>query len=159
MTGFSVLVGDPYKTCDDGDVICVTTNAEVKVNGRAVMGRGCAKFVADNFKDIDKKLADFLLKYGNRVFNLGVNEYKGKKIRIVSFPTKNMWRDNSSLELISASAKQLVELANKMGFEKVYVPIPGCSNGKLRWSRVKLELACLDDRFIVYSLEQHLFNM
>lgn len=150
-------MGDAYDVCRDGDIVCVTTNGEVKVNGRAVMGRGCAEFVAKNFNGTDKKLAEYLKTYGNRVFNLGKYSHKGHIIRIVSFPTKNLWRDKSSLDLIEKSAKELLLLSDKLGANKIFIPIPGCSNGKLKWSQVRERLIALDERFTVYSTEPELF--
>lgn len=158
MTTFGIFEGNAYDVCESGDAVCVTTNGEIKVNGRAVMGRGCAEYVAKTFPGTADKLAVLLKQYGNRAFNLGTYSHKGNQIRIISFPTKNKWRDASSLALINASAKQLVEMADKFGLKRVYIPIPGCSNGQLVWSRVKQELAVLDDRFIVYSTEPNLFQ-
>lgn len=155
---FTTTVSNPYDKKEAITIICVTTNGEIRKDGRAVMGAGCAKFVRDNFKDIDRKLAGYLRQYGNRVFNLGKHTYKGKEVIILTFPTKNLWNDESSLELIGTSSKQLVELSNKFNFKQVYIPIPGCSNGKLVWSDVKNVLNALDERFVVYSLRAQDFK-
>ena len=72
------MVGNPYNSFNEFDVICVTTNGEVRKDNKAVMGAGCAKFVRDNFEGVDLKLAVYLRQYGNRVFNLGKYVYKGK---------------------------------------------------------------------------------
>lgn len=150
---FTTMVGNPYDSFEAGDVICVTTNAEVRINGNAVMGRGCAEFVRDNFKGSDKKLGSYLKKYGNRVFRLGEQRYSGRPFQLVTFPTKNKWRDRSDRALIRKSAHELRELCDKFGYSRIYIPIPGCTNGYLWWSQVKIELAELDSRFVVYSLD------
>lgn len=155
---FNTLAGNPYDFFEDGDVICVTTNAEVRKNGCAVMGRGCAEFVRDTFRGSDKKLGGYLKSYGNRVFRLGQHHYRGKPFELVTFPTKNQWRDKSDLALIRKSAQELVALCNKFGYAKIYIPIPGCSNGYLRWSQVRKELTDLDSRFVVYSLNSADFD-
>ncbi|QST02294.1 ADP-ribose-binding protein (plasmid) [Pontibacillus sp. ALD_SL1] len=154
---YNLYVGNPYETCRDGDTICVTTNGQIRKDGKAVMGRGSAKFARDTF-GADGILAEYLKQYGNRAFILGNYPYKGKTITLVSFPTKHHWRDKSDIHLIEKSAEQLVEMADKFHLKRVYIPIPGCSNGELCWSDVKRVLKGLDERFIVYSLKEEDFN-
>lgn len=154
----ATLVANPYEICSDRDVICVTTNAEIKRNGEAVMGRGCAEFVRDNFKGVPVKLAKYLKAHGNRVFNLGTQVYQGRTFVLVSFPTKHGWRSPSNKDLIRKSAQELLDLCNKFNVTgKVYIPAPGCSNGQLKWSEVKPLLSMLDERFVVYSLDASAF--
>ena len=155
---YKIEVCNPYFTFNDGDVICVTTNGEIKKDGRAVMGAGNAKFARDNFPNVDLILAEFLTKYGNHVFILGKYQFNGKNVVLVSFPTKNSWRDKSDLNLIEQSSRELLGLANHFKLEKIYLPAPGCSNGQLKWSDVKNKLSNLDDRFIVYSLDKETFD-
>ena len=57
---FNTLAGNPYDFFEDGDVICVTTNAEVRKNGCAVMGRGCAEFVRDTLMFGAMKVIPFI---------------------------------------------------------------------------------------------------
>jgi hypothetical protein len=155
---FSTLVGNPYKTCEERDVICVTTNGEVKKDGLAVMGQGTAKFARDTFQDIDVKLGKLLVEHGNRVFNLGTQIFQGKPIRVVAFPTKHKWRENSDLALIKKSVRELVQLCDKFNLTKIYLPVPGGQNGKLKWSDVKPALTDLDERFVVYSMDEKTFT-
>ena len=49
----------------DADAVCVTTNGFVKVNGGAVMGRGCAKQLADYFPKVKAVLGFHLRQEGN----------------------------------------------------------------------------------------------
>lgn len=107
-----------YMTTGNFDAFCVTTNGVVKKDGKAVMGAG-----------IDERLAFLLNNYGNNVYHLGSYEH-GK---ILSFPTKIHWRDNSDIDLIKRSCIQLEQLIDKHGYTHVILPRPGCSNGKLSW--------------------------
>lgn len=150
---YQLFVGNPYDLFVAGDVICTTTNGVVKADGKAVMGAGNAKFVRDTFPGIDKTLAIMLQKYGNRAVPLGRFLYQGKPLTIVSFPTKQHWRDASDLSLIQTSAEQLVEMADRFFPNTIYVPIPGCTNGGLKWKDVQKVLTVLDERFVVYSLQ------
>lgn len=135
-------------TCPNGptEAMCVTTNGMIKKNGRAVMGRGIALSVNTKYH-VDNILAKHSRTNGNIPADLGI--YDG--FHVLSFPTKNNWRDNSSIELIKNSAQELVKLADSLGLTKIYLTKPGCTNGHLDWlSTVKPEISnILDDRFIV----------
>ncbi len=136
---------------------CVTTNGIVRENGCLVMGKGCALDAKQKYPNIDKKLGDFVTKYGNRVF-LCLPE------KIISFPTKEHWKDKSSVALIIKSAGQLVDLCNKFHLDNIVLPAPGCGNGQLRWSNIKPILEdILDDRFTVvipiYDLKGNIYGL
>lgn len=62
------------------------------------------------------------------------------------------WACKSSLQLIKQAASDVVTIANRMQFESVALPMPGCGNGGLTWERVKPMLASLDNRFLVVSI-------
>lgn len=130
---------------DGTEGLCVTTNGMIKNNGHAVMGRGIA-LQANNRYHVSAKLAEHLRKNGNVAADLGI--YNG--VHVLSFPTKHDWRDNSDIELIKESAKQLMIIADNLGLTTIYLPKPGCANGHLNWNDVKPVIdAILDDRFIV----------
>lgn len=156
---FQEKVGDMFSLVQNNEVICITTNARWNSDGRAVMGVGTAKLARDRFKDIDLKLANYLKEYGNRCFSLGSYQYNGKIVRVASFPTKDYWGNDSDLDLIEKSANELVNMANKFKWSKIYLPMPGVGAGKLSWKEVSKRLSVLDDRFIVISLKKRDFNM
>lgn len=128
------------------EAMCVTTNGMIKNNGEAVMGRGIAKSVNDRYH-VARKLADHLRANGNTACDLGV--YDG--FHLLTYPTKYDWRDNSDVELIKKSAKELMVIADRLELTRVYVPKPGCANGHLNWElQVKPAIeTILDDRFVV----------
>jgi hypothetical protein len=141
-------------TCQ-ADAICVTTNGITKKDGRAVMGAGIALRARERYPQIDLLLGERLTKEGNSVKLLhrgGSQPWPSEDRAIVSFPTKQHWRDKSSLELIILSSKQLVELSDTEGWQKVLLPRPGCGMGGLDWAQVKKEIEpFFDDRFSVLS--------
>ena len=123
-------------------VVCVPTNGVVKVNGCAVMGRGFARSASEGtIQDVAGRLGKLLQEKGNHVHDLGdyTNE-DGAKFRLVSFPTKEHWKDDSSLGLIERSAKELSSLIRRRRWKRVYLPAPGCGNGHLSWNHVKPRL-------------------
>lgn len=145
------ISGDIFKLMETGefDAFCVTTNGIVKKDGKAVMGAGIALDCRERFPGVDERLAHVLKLNGNNVYHLGSYEH-GK---ILSFPTKNHWRDNSDIELIKRSCIQLQALIDKHGYKKVLLPRPGCSNGKLSWDYVKKNIEnLLSDRVYIVSL-------
>lgn len=109
------------------DVRIITTNGFVKKNGRAVMGRGCAKEAALLILDVELMLGEKLLKMGNNVHILDEDLY--------TFPVKHNWWEKADIELIRRSAEQLADL---MIPARTYVmPRAGCGNGKLKWGDVR----------------------
>lgn len=157
---------DPYEE----KTIVITTNGVVKNNGQAVMGRGIAKYAADNlvlkdFPELDSLYPDpsllpdmgiqnilgkLLTEKGNHAYFLGYWYDKETKATfgIITMPTKNHWKDPSDLNLIKRSCEEMMTLATVNNLYNVYLPAPGCSNGWLSWDDVyKVINPILDDRF------------
>ena len=129
------------------EAVCVTTNGVVKKDGHAVMGKGIAKEADDRYA-CSKRLGDMLNAYGNHVYALKI---VAEGFHLVSFPTKYDWRDDSDINLIIQSAKELVSLCNQIGIKRCYLPKPGCANGRLNWEKQVFPaiVNILDDRFTV----------
>jgi hypothetical protein len=122
----------------------VTTNGVRKKDGSLVMGAGVAFYAATRYPDLPKLLGDWVKSYGNRVFIV-------QKYRILTLPTKYHWKDKSDIGLIQISLKQMVEVVDKFNIEVVYMPAPGCGNGKLDWETQVRPICAqvLDKRFTV----------
>lgn len=155
---FNTKIGDIFEMAEDNAVVCITTNGILTKEKRAVMGKGIAEKATTLFKDIDLKLANYLQQYGNRCFRLGTYPYKGKNLIVVSFPTKEHWKYNAIPSLIEESTKQLLEMADKFGWTRIYLPFPGGGAGKLTWKQVKPLLKALDHRFTIVSLNPNDFK-
>lgn len=127
------------------NAVCVTTNGIVCRTG-AVMGAGIAK-EANMRYHLSGILAENLKKSGNHVYDLGVYDNK----HVLSFPTKNHWRDGSDIELIKQSCRELVALADKNKWTEVLLPPVGCGCGGLNFNKdVKPVIEqILDDRFVI----------
>ncbi len=134
----------------EADLRVITTNPVVNARGQAVMGRGCALEAKTRIPDLEYKFAWLLQAHGNRVMRLCRDSHSGAVV--ASFPVKHHWKDAADPDLIARSARQLVELADKFGYQRVVVPRPGCGNGKLAWQHIKPILeGILDDRFTVVT--------
>lgn len=108
-------------------VICITTNGFVKNNGRAVMGRGCAKEAALRIPQFPALLGYHIKREGNVPMRL-----PGEPI--LTFPVKHVWWAEADLELIRKSAEFLKGCNPDYTF---VLPRPGCGNGRLDWPTVK----------------------
>jgi hypothetical protein len=142
-----------------GNVVCIPTNGIVKRDGALVMGAGLAQQAANKFPGIASKLGRMVKAEGNIVHFAG--DWKAtnwqEPYRVVSFPTKDHFKDPSSLDLIAKSAEQLVALADlnryEPGWQKIFLPKVGAGLGRLPWRDVRGLLAkLLDDRFYVATL-------
>lgn len=127
------------------DAVCVTTNGIVCRTG-AVMGAGIAKEANTRYR-LSYKLGQMLNKSGNHTYDLGIYDNK----HVVSFPTKNHWRDSSDIRLIEQSCRELVTLTNKNNWTEVLLPPVGCGCGGLDFNKqVKPVIeSILDDRFVI----------
>jgi len=137
------ITGNIWDFWDAGEWVCITTNGIVKANGCAVMGAGVAKEAAQRLPALPRQL-------GWKITNFGNHVYVFLQHRVITFPTKNDWRDPSSMELISESCRELRFITAG----RIYLPRPGCKNGGLSWTDVKpvLEQWLPEEWFIVVSL-------
>jgi len=110
----------------------ITTNGCIKKDGTAVMGKGIALQANQKYPLLSTKLANHIETYGN-VVGIFPN-YK-----IITFPTKNNWRNESNYKIIQKSCDELVLnwLADYKNIGKVVMPKVGCSNGGLDWFKVR----------------------
>ena len=138
---------DIFKEAATHDAICVTTNGIVKRNGALVMGAGVAKQFTLNFPGIEYDLGAKVKVYGNQPFLV----YR-KKTGILSFPTKDHYKDKSNLTLIKSSAEAIVKLATARKWTSIAIPAPGVGLGGLSWSKDVQPLleSILDNRFTIY---------
>lgn len=142
--------GDLFKPSKEVDAICIPTNGQRKQNGRAVMGAGVAKIARDKWPELDIKLGWSLHHIGNRVHIFTVGDLD-ILFCVVSFPTKNHWRNPSNVAILNRSAHQLVELADQANWNQVWLPVVGCGLGGLSWTDEVAPLlsSILDDRFVI----------
>lgn len=134
-----------------GSAICIATNCCVNSKGKAIMGKGIARYINESFKGIDIKLGSLISTDQTGVFSLGEYSYNGKIFYLYNFPTKYNWMDNSSYDLIIESAKKLYDLTKDKNNINFYIPAPGCGYGNLDYKRVKAILSDLliADNYII----------
>jgi hypothetical protein len=129
-------------------VIAVTTSGSVTSDGKAVMGRGVACQAARRFPELPGVLGHLVKNSGNHVHPL--------REGIVSFPIEESAWQCPDLRLISRSARELRELADRERWKMVVVPRPGCGGGGLEWREVRPLLEeHFDGRFVVITAPLH----
>jgi len=129
---------------NDGEWIAITTNGFVKKNGECVMGKGCAREARDRFPTIASALGTIITSGGNHVAKIAE--------RIVSFPVKHNWWEDADIDLIKQSCDELTAYLTTNDVRRIYLPRPGCGNGKLKWNTIGCIIdPLLDDRVIVVT--------
>ena len=165
------------------DAICITTNGFTTSRGKAVMGMGIAKQMAERFPELPGTLGHRIRENGNQVQLL----MQYSKTRLLSMPVKPVQKRISSLdevvshardkyhvgsvvpgfhcvadaEIIRKSCDELLYLASRAGYNHVVLPIPGCGAGELSYNRDGVREICetmLDDRFFMCSFQQSDFR-
>ena len=127
-----------------GHILAITTNGMINNQNEAIMGRGIALDAKKRFPWVPSTLGRMLTNNGNHVHYLGSN--------LISFPTKNDWRDKSDINLICRSCHELMYLKALYQWKWVILPKPGCANGGLTWEEVKpIIFPILDDNVYVIS--------
>lgn len=125
-------------------IIAVTTNGSLTRNGSAVLGRGVARQARNYFPDIAEIIGNLLAERGSHVHDLGNG--------LVTFPVEETAWSQPDLRIIRNSAREIRDLADRNGWQRIFVPRPGCGGGGLAWVEVKPHLEpWLDHRFTVIS--------
>ena len=141
------IVGDMWQEHAEGTVVAITTNGAVNKVGRAIMLRGCARQARARYPEVLQTLGALLRRHGNHVFDLGH--------QIVSFPVEADPYQVPEMRLIEQSCRELIELTDYKGWQKVVVPRPGCGGGGLEWQEVKTILERhFDERLHVITFQE-----
>lgn len=141
------IAGDLWQEHAGGAVVAITTNGAVNKVGKAIMQRGCARQARERYPELLKTLGTLIRHHGNHVFDLGHH--------IVSFPVEVDPYQVPEMRLIDRSCRELVDLADYKGWQKVVVPRPGCGGGGLEWPEVRIILARhFDKRFHIISAKE-----
>lgn len=148
-----IMQKDLLSFIGEADCICVTTNGIVKNNGKLVMGAGIAKAISEKYPNIAKTLGSKIKATGKNIVFKGVEAKDNQGTYVLSFPTKENYKDKSSLDLIRRSAIRLKYLADVHGLKDIVIPCPGIGCGGLDMEEVVDLLGTIfDERFtIVYK--------
>ena len=105
------------------------------VNCVGAMGKGLAKVFAQKFPEME---TDYKKKCKNGEVSLGKPYlWESDKVQVLNFPTKDHWRNSSSLEGVKKGLEYLAQNYDEMGIGSIALPALGCGLGDLEWSAVK----------------------
>jgi hypothetical protein len=127
--------GDLWTSVFETDhIIGISTNGFRKLNGQAVMGRGCAKQATELWPGVAKRLGAYLEAKGNVPGYLLDPSGYGIIEKLLILPVKHNWWERASLELVTASRTFLCGEAVHHPEVTFHVPRLGCGNGRLDWA-------------------------
>ena len=114
----------------------ITINIYVKKNGDLVMGRGIAKQATQRYPGIAYALGRKITEVIS--FTEPENQlYVNLKNNLIAMPVKRFWGDEADLKLIDKNLEKLATLGNHIITHDlgklIYLPRPGCGNGKKDW--------------------------
>lgn len=122
------------------DACCVTCNAVIKKSGELVMGAGIAKEFNYKLPGLAKYWGEKLIKLEKRhgckpliMITKASSFGLAFEPLLVYFKTKEHWQDQSFLSLIISSMEDLCDYIDLIGWKKILLPAPGCTNGGLSW--------------------------
>lgn len=119
-----------------GDLLGSKMQALVNtVNCVGVMGKGIALAFKTRYPLM---FSDYKARCSRKEVKLGepyIYEEGGRKI--INFPTKQHWRNDSTLEDIRIGLQYLAEHIDAWGIKSLAIPPLGCGNGGLNWKDVK----------------------
>lgn len=145
--------GNLWELVGPDDILVITTNGFVRKDGSAVMGRGIAYQATQHDPEVAPMLGHLLTEFGNHVHLI-----RDKKPMWFSFPVKHHWKDKADINLIERSTQELSQWVDDFYpyfVDNIYLPRPGCGNGRLKWEDVKPVIEpYLDDRFIVVNYDR-----
>jgi O-acetyl-ADP-ribose deacetylase (regulator of RNase III) len=121
----------------EGDILNAKTQVVVNtVNCEGFMGKGLAlqfkKAYPEMFKEYQLKCKEGEISIGH------LHLYKGSpRYWILNFPTKNRWRNKSTLEYIEQGLNTFRKNYGEWGIISIAFPRLGCQLGGLDWKEVK----------------------
>ena len=131
MADFVEQTGNIFRS--DCESIVITVNCE------GVMGAGIALDAKLRwpalFGRYNSACASREIRIGHGV--LVSAEEADAEINVVCFPTKDRWRNPSTIAYITAGLEDLRNMIAERRITSVAMPHLGCSNGGLRWSEVQ----------------------
>lgn len=105
------------------------------VNGVGVMGKGLALEFKKRFRNMYTEYLKLCVQGKVRIGTL--NLVQDGFTQILLFPTKDHWKNSSTIENIEAGLEAFCSEYQAMGIDLVAFPKLGCGCGGLKWEDVK----------------------
>ena len=147
-----VRISENIRLVDSDMFLSRQQTLTISVNTVGIMGKGQAARAKEQFPTAykvyrracdAKKIAlgkPFIYSRSSTDYEWGVltDEMKdtGAGSKLLFFPTKGHWREDSKIESISQGLQWLVDNWAQAGITSIALPALGCGLGKLRWAQV-----------------------
>ena len=118
-----------------------------KSNGDLIMGAGLALQAAKLYPELPGAIGRWVNRVGNKP---GIFELENRSI--ISFPTKEDYKDDSTVERVQRSINELIELLQFHKPMTIAFPKVGCGLGGLDYANVKqllFQFESLKHNFII----------
>ena len=128
------------------------------VNCKAVMGRGLALQFKERYPAMFAEYRQRCLSGALTVGRLHVWRPSPNATWVLNFPTKQHWREPSSLEIIEAGLKRLLDIYQRAQIKSIAFPLLGCGEGRMAWKDVEpllLRYLTQLEGVTVYIVRQH----
>lgn len=107
------------------------------VNCQGVSGKGVALEFKKRYPEYQAAYEDACARRLVTIGSVYLSHGDGKTKFIISFPTKQGWRDKSMLRYISFGLRDLVKKIEEYGITSIAMPAIGCGEGGLDWVSVQ----------------------
>lgn len=122
------LRGDIFK-CQAQTLVC-------PVNTVGVMGNGLARAFRDRFEGLYEAFQEACADGTFTTRGFFLYEFSEER-KILCFPTKRHWKNDSKLEWIDKGLARIVKDYERLGITSLAVPALGCGKGNLEWPPVR----------------------
>ena len=127
------------KLIENGDIFSSECEYLVNpVNTMGVMGKGLALQFKEKFPENFNKYKKYCNSGDLTVGKLLIISENNKKI--INFPTKIHWKDNSKMKFIEDGLEKLKFAIKKHNIKSIAMPKIGCGLGGLDWNNVFREI-------------------
>lgn len=125
-----------------GDILNATTQTIVNtVNCVGVMGKGLAAQFKEKYPGMYNRYKELCSMGKINIGTLYVYSVPDEDKKIVNFPTKDHWKNNSKIEYLIAGLRKFVDKYEEFGISSVAFPMLGCRNGGLK-TEIVFPLMC-----------------
>lgn len=105
------------------------------VNCEGYMGKGIAYQFKLKYPEMNKEYINKCKR--NELIPGKLHCYNTGNKLIINFPTKNKWREKSTMDYVTSGLDELVEIINTHNIPSIAIPPLGSGNGGLIWAEVK----------------------
>ena len=154
-----VVFGDLWNELGKADLLLVTGNGAIRMDGAVVMGRGAAAYAKERFPGVDLEFGRLIREQGEFMpqlrcfvfgFVLAAPTQYHPVTRLGLFQVKYLWSEKADPDLIMDSIVALRSFLSFNFFRRVVMNYPGIGNGGLSIKDVAPLVDILPENVLLY---------